>query len=278
MTMLDVLRGAASYLEKRGVDSARLNAEHLLAHVLGKRNRLELYLEFERPLGESERAPLRELVRRRGEGVPLQHLLGTVEFLGREFLCDARGLVPRPETERLVELILGRWPGGGGVVDVGTGSGVIALSIAAARLDAEVAAVDISREALSLARENAVRLGLADRVVFHESDLLAGVSGRFDLLVSNPPYIASGEIPGLQREVLNDPAMALDGGVDGLEIIRRLAAGAAGRLADGGMMALEIGAGQAAAVVAILEGNKFRDITVERDYHGIERFVFSRNG
>jgi release factor glutamine methyltransferase len=278
MTLLDVLRGASSYLEKRGVESARLNAEHLLAHVLGKRNRMELYLEFERPLGEGERAPLRDLVRRRGEGVPLQHLLGTVEFLGREFLCDKRALVPRPETELLVELVLARWDGGGRAVDIGTGSGVIALSLASAHGGAEVCGVDLSAEALDLARANAEKLGLRDCVEFVQGDLLSGVEGTFDLIVSNPPYIASAEIPGLQREVQHDPVMALDGGAGGLEIIGRLAAEAAAKLAPGGMLALEIGAGQAVGVCALLERNKLRDIGVERDYHGVERFVFSRNG
>src|SRR5213079_70824 len=160
MTVLELLQSTTAYFKKRGVESPRLNAEHLLAHIL-KRERIELYLEFERPLAEAELAPLRELVRRRGFGEPLQHLLGTVEFCGRVFLCDKRALVPRPETEELVELLKSKIQNSKSkIVDVGTGSGVIALSLAAQFPEAEVYAVDISEDALSLARENAAQLGL----------------------------------------------------------------------------------------------------------------------
>src|ERR1044071_947556 len=166
MTVLEVLQSATGYFQKRNIESPRLNAEHLLGHILD-RKRIELYLEFERRLPESELAPLRELVKRRCSGEPLQHLLGTVEFCGRSFLCDKRALVPRPETERLVELLLTRFKSeiaNSRMIDVGTGSGVIALSLAAEFPKAEVVGADISEDALMLARENAQRLGLADRI------------------------------------------------------------------------------------------------------------------
>lgn len=278
MTTLEVLNAAASYLDKQGVESPRLNAEHLLAHVLGRKKRIELYLEFERPLGEAERAPLRELVKRRGEGVPLQHLLGTVEFHGREFLCDARALVPRPETEQLVELAAKMLQAPSRIVDVGTGSGVIALTMAFLFPEAVVAGGDVSGDALALAAANREGLGLAEGVELLESDLLAAFAGPFDAVLANLPYIPSGEVPGLSREVRCDPLSALDGGADGLALVRRLVAEAGGKMTPGGLLALEIGIGQAAAVAEVLAANNWRDIAVERDYQGAERFVFARHG
>src|SRR3954471_16567909 len=172
MTVLEVLQSSADYFKKREIESPRLNAEHLLAFIL-KRKRIELYLEFERVLTESELAPLRDLVRRRGQGEPLQHLLGTVEFAGRVFLCDKRALVPRPETEQLVELLQSKIENRESrILDVGTGSGVIALSLAAKFPEAKVTATDVSDDALALARENAARLGLTSRIEFLGGDLL----------------------------------------------------------------------------------------------------------
>ena len=278
MTTLEVLNAAASYLEKRGVESARLNAEHLLAHVLGMPQRIELYLQFERPLSESERAPLRELVKRRSEGVPLQHLLGEVEFCGRLFNCDARALIPRPETELLVELVLKESAAATSILDVATGSGVIGLSLALSRPDVAVTLCDISPEALSLANVNALRHGIADKVARKESDLLDAVEGIFDVIVSNPPYIPTSDISTLSREVKNDPVLALDGGADGLRIVERLVKDALARITPGGLLALEIGHDQALRVVEILKTHNFRDIVVHRDYQGVERFVFSRHG
>jgi len=277
MTVLDVLKAAADYLGKQGVESPRLNAEYLLAHVLEKKNRIELYLEFERPLGEAERAPLRELVRKRAEGQPLQHLLGTVDFLGFTFATDARALIPRPETEQLVELVLaaGNFER---AVDVGTGSGIIAISLALKRPGTAVTGCDISPAALTLAAENAERHGLTGRLRFLESDLLANITGPLDLIVANLPYIPSGEIPRLSREVQHDPVLALDGGGDGLDQIRRLAQEAPRVLSPGGLLALEIGHDQAPGVCKLLETHNFRDISPHRDYQNIERFIIARHG
>src|SRR6266481_5111301 len=181
MTGLEVLRATTAYFKKHNVENPRLNAEHLLAHML-RGKRIELYLEFERELTEAELGPLRDLVKHRGEGEPLQHLLGTVEFCGHTFLCDKRAMVPRPETEELVELVQSeiRNPKSE-ILDVGTGSGVIALSLAARFPEAKVHAVDVSDDALALARENAARHRLSERVRFAKGNLLDAIESDFDL-------------------------------------------------------------------------------------------------
>lgn len=275
MTVLEVIQSATGYLEKNGVEDARLNAEHLLAHALGKKKRLDLYLEFDRPLSDADRAPLRDLVRERAQGRPLQHLLGTTEFFGREFLCDARALVPRPETEQLVELVLAARPAANvRILDVGTGSGVIAVTLALALSEAAVTAIDASRDALALARENAARL--AANVAFVEGDLLPAEPVKFDVIVANLPYIPSADIATLSREVQRDPHAALDGGADGLDLVRRLIVEGAARLASDGLMFLEIGHDQAAPVVEIFTAEGYREAASHRDYPGIERFVSAR--
>jgi release factor glutamine methyltransferase len=273
-TVLEVIQSTTDYFRKHGVDSPRLNIEHLLAHVLGKR-RMDLYLEFDRPLGDRELDPLRDLVKRRATGEPLQHLLGTVEFLGHTLKCDSRALVPRPETEQLCEMLL-KSPAPQRVLDVGTGSGVIAVSLALGWPTAQVEGVDVSEDALSLARENAEKLGVSDRMKFYRSDLLSSVEGTVDLLVANLPYIATEEIAGLSAEVRRDPHLALDGGPDGLRLIERLADDAPRILK--GRLALEIGHGQAAATAEILRVRNFQDIEASKDYQGRERFVFAIYG
>jgi release factor glutamine methyltransferase len=278
MTLLDVLQSTTAYFEKRAIESPRLNAEHLLAHVL-QRKRIELYLEFERTLTEAELAPLRDLVKRRGQGEPLQHLLGTVEFAGRVFVCDKRALVPRPETEELVEVLKSKIQNSKSkIVDVGTGSGVIALTLAVHFPQAEVHAVDISDDALALARENAARLGLQDRVRFANSQLLSAVDGAFDLIVANLPYVATADRPTLSREVLCDPEVALFGGERGDELMRELIEAAPARLRPGGLLALEVGIGQADGLVSLLAEKNFHDIAAIRDYGGVKRFIFGRYG
>ncbi|CAN5595371.1 peptide chain release factor N(5)-glutamine methyltransferase [soil metagenome] len=277
MTVLEVLTAASGYLAKHGVESPRLNAEHLLAHALGKK-RLDLYMEFDRPLSDQERAPLREWTRQRGNGIPLQHLLGTAEFFGRSFLCDARALIPRPETERLIELIKDSaptLPANPLVLDIGTGSGVIALTLALEIAESTVTATDLSEKALALAGENATRLAVSDRVSFVHTDLFPESGGPFHLIAANLPYIPSGEIPDLQREVQHDPVAALDGGPDGLALIRKLITAARARAVPGALIALEIGHDQAARVAALFAENQFSNIQTHRDYENRERFVFA---
>jgi release factor glutamine methyltransferase len=278
MTVLGVLQSTTAYFKKRGIENPRLNAEHLLAHTLG-RTRMELYLEFERTLGDAELAPLRELVRRRGEGEPLQHLLGTVEFCGDTFLCDSRALVPRPETEQFVELVESRIENRASkIVDVGTGSGVIALSLAKKFPDAQIVAVDVSEDALALARENAIRLGLSGRLQLRKSNLLENLDERFDLIVANLPYIATQDRHTLSREVLHDPEVALFAGARADELLRELIEQAPARLRPGGLLALEIGLGQSEALLSALAEKKYRDICSKNDYSGVIRFLFARYG
>ena len=278
MTLLEVLQSSTDYFKKRKIDNPRLNAEHLLAHVLG-RKRLELYLQFERDLAESELTPLRKLVRRRGEGEPLQHLLGTVEFCGHTFAIDKRAMIPRPETEELVELLKSRIENRESrIVDVGTGSGVIALTLAAEFPEAEIHAVDVSEEALQLARENAKRLGLSERVQFTKGNLLENLVERFDLIVANLPYISMQDRQSLSREVLHDPEVALFAGERGDELIRELIDQAPPRLRPGGLLALELGIDQSEPISDFLARKKYQDITSKNDYSGTPRFVFARYG
>jgi release factor glutamine methyltransferase len=278
MTVLEVLQATAAYLQKHDIENPRLNAEHLLAHTLG-RKRIELYLQFERELTETELGPLRELVKRRGEGEPLQHLLGTAEFCGLTFLSDRRAMVPRPETEQLVEFVQSaiRDPRSA-ILDVGTGSGVIALSLAEKFPEAKIAAIDVSDDALALAQENAVRLDLSSRVRFLKSRLLENVEGAFDLIVANLPYISTQDRHTLSREVLHDPEIALFAGRRGDELVRELIDQAPSRLRPGGMLALEIGLGQSKALLSALTEKNYRDICSKNDYNGVKRFLFARYG
>jgi len=277
-SLLEVLQSTTAYFTRHKIDNPRLNAEHLLAHALG-RTRMDLYLEFERPLNDTELVPLRDLVKRRAQGEPLQHLLGTVEFCGHTFAIDKRAMVPRPETEQLVELLKAetgkRKPER--ILDVGTGSGVIALSLAKQFPEADVVAVDISDDALALARENAVRLGL-ERVRFQKSDLLENLSERFDLIVANLPYISMQDRHLLAREVLHDPGVALFGGSSGDELVRKLIEETPSHLEPGGLLALEIGLGQAEGLSDVLRQKNYHDIESKRDYSGITRFLLARYG
>jgi release factor glutamine methyltransferase len=276
--VLEVLQATTAYLQKHDIENSRLNAEHLLAHVLG-RKRIELYLEFERKLTQTELGPLRELVKRRREGEPLQHLLGTVEFCGLTFLSDRRAMVPRPETEELVELVqFSILDPRSAILDVGTGSGVIALSLAEKFPEANIVAIDVSDDALALAQENADRLDLSSRLRFLKSRLLEDVSGAFDLIVANLPYISTQDRHSLSREVLHDPEIALFAGERGDELVRELIDEAPTRLRPGGMLALEIGLGQSEALLLALTEKNYRDICAKNDYNGVKRFHFARYG
>jgi release factor glutamine methyltransferase len=206
---------------------------------------------------------------------------GTIEFCGRIFRCDRRALVPRPETEELVEWLISHFkpePAIPHIIDVGTGSGVIALTLAAAFPNAEVTGVDVSEDALTLARENAEGLGLANRVRFLKTNLLESVQPLFDLVVANLPYVSTEHRQELSREVLHDPEVALFAGPRGDELMRKLIEQATSALRPGGTLAMEIGIGQSEPLVEALAEKNYSDICTEKDYSGVIRFLFARYG
>lgn len=281
---LELTRLAAEHLAERGVEDPRLEAELLLAHVLRVR-RLDLYLQFERPLEPSEVEAYREALRRRGRREPLQYITGEAPFRELVLSVDARVLIPRPETEVLVGEVL-RWAlerhGDAGAppvleaLDVGTGSGAIALSLLQEGPFTRVVATDRSADALAVARENARRAGLSTRLELREGSLWEPIGGaeRYDVIVANPPYVAESEREALMPEVRDhEPADALFGGADGLELIRSIVAGAPDHLSAGGLLALEIGFAQADATMTLMREAGFSDPRVIRDLAGRERVV-----
>ena len=275
-SVLETINGGAEYLGKRGIAEARRNMEHLLAHRLGC-TRMQLYTQFDRPLEEEILAPLREWLKKRGEGIPLQHLLGSVGFHGRDFLCDGRALIPRPETEELAEMILKLLPDGPlAILDMGCGSGVLGLTLAAERPEAHVTLADISEEALALTRENAEKLGI-ENITLIRSDLFSSIRGTFDLIAANLPYVPEGEASDMARELRHDPALALFSGADGLDLLRRFMPESFRFLKPGGLLALEIGHDQASQLLAGLESCGFAETEIRRDLSGIARFPFARH-
>ena len=289
MRLLEVIQRSAAFLEERGVESPRLQVEWLLASVL-RVPRLQLYLQFERTLGDDQLAAIRDAVRRRGRREPLQHILGTAVFCGLELEVSRDALVPRPETEIMAEQgwkwLASRiasadpdptrsWT----ALDWGTGTGCLALALAANVPGSEVVAVDRSPAALALARRNGERLGLNGRIRWVESDGCAALEPvrTFDLVVSNPPYIPTGEIETLDPEVKDhDPRLALDGGTDGLEVQRRLAVELAGRMRPGGRLLVEYGDEQGPGVAAVFSSSGWIVDALECDYSGRQRFLRAR--
>jgi len=287
MTVLEIIQRSTEYLAARGVDSARLNAELILSHVLGK-PRLRLYLDFDQEVPDPDRTKAREWVRRRGQRVPLQHLTGTAAFLGHELRVGPAVLIPRPETEvlaqaaiRILQVQNGAPPQK--VLDFGTGSGCLAIAMAAAMPSVEVHALDISAAALEVARVNARQAGV-DRIRFHAGDGFEALNaaedlrrGSLDLLVSNPPYIATGDIATLDPEVRDhDPRAALDGGPDGLDFYRRLSVESPPWLKPRALAALELGDGQAPEVQRLFRAGGWQVESVEKDLSGTDRILIVR--
>ena len=281
-TILRMILWSAEYLEGKGVESGRLDAEHLLAHALGM-ERLQLYLQFERPLTGDELDAYRPLLKRRAAREPLQYIVGHQPFRELDLEVDTSVLIPRPETEVLVGHVLewaeSRGLQGATALDVGTGSGAIALSLALEGPFARVVATDVDEDALALVRRNRAKAELEDAVELRTGSLFEPVADteRFDVVVSNPPYVALDDREELQVEVTRwEPARALYGGDDGLDVIRALVAGAPGRLESGALLALEVGADQPHAVAEMLEASTaYAAVEVRRDYAGRERFVLA---
>jgi release factor glutamine methyltransferase len=315
VTVLEAIQKSADFLDKKGVESPRQQAELLLTHLL-KMPRMKLYLNFERALTAAETDALREFVRRRGQREPLQHIVGSTSFCGLEIAVNRHALVPRPETELLAEEGWRFLQGRAGnplpaerraedcapyqALDFGTGTGCIAIALAAKCPDAKITATDISAEALALAKQNAAANKVAERIEFLQGDGFAALQNvgqasslsttktketetgatpvlRFDLIISNPPYIPSAEIAALEPEVRDfDPRAALDGGADGLDFYRKFAAEAKPFLKPEGKIMLEFGDGQAEAIRKIFEAQKWIVEAVKADYSQRERSLIAR--
>lgn len=275
MTVSEVVVASTEFLTRKGVPSPRVDAEHLVAKALGL-TRLDLYLQYDRPLSETETAACRELVRRRGTREPLAYILGDWGFRRLTLAVDSRALIPRPETEVVVErcLVLLEGVQTPRVLDVGTGSGAIALAVADERSDADVTAIDVSEGALALAAENAERTGLTERVTLVQHDLARGLpGGPYNLVVSNPPYVEPEELADLQPEVREwEPEAALVG----RGMTEAVASGARQVLEPGGALVLEVADGTADAVAALLESLGFADVRATRDLAGRDRVVEGR--
>lgn len=274
-TVAEILRAATERLEVNGIDSPRLDAEILLAHVLNCR-RLSLYVDADKILPLESIFRFNELVNRRLQSIPVAYLVGAREFFGLNFAVNENVLIPRPETEILAEFV-GEYLRGLDkeviFADLGVGSGAICVSILKFVPNSRAIAVDISESALEVAKFNAQKFHVDGRIKFFCGDLFSPLTGKFDAIVSNPPYIPTSSLEILQAEVQREPKIALDGGADGLNFYRRIISDAPRFLVDGGLLAVEIGINQSDAVKNLFAAKNFADIKILRDLSGIERVV-----
>jgi release factor glutamine methyltransferase len=274
-TIASLVKWAVEDFRARSIENPRLDAELIVAHALGI-DRTRVIIDGNRPLEGAELATLRELVKRRRAHEPIAYLRGFREFYGLEFEVDRRVLIPRPDTEALVDVVLSRSQHVSlsmRMLDLCTGSGCVAVAAARQPPTSKVGATDLSPDALAVARANALRLG-AYHVAFTESDLFATVKGAFDVIAANATYIATAEIAGLMPDVRDfEPTLALDGGADGLDLVRRIVDAAPNHLVAGGLLAIEIGMGEADATKALFEARGFTEVRADRDYAKIERIV-----
>ena len=279
LTVLEIIRRTTEFLASRGVDSPRLSAEHLVGHALGL-NRMRLYLEFERPLTEPELVCIRPLVKRRSQREPLQHILGEVDFAGVRLKVDRRALIPRPETELLVEVVAS-WavenPPVARIADLGTGTGAIALGLAERLPSVTVLAVDREDAALTLARENGAARSCGARVEFVRSDWFTAMpAAPYDIIVSNPPYLSEAELVDVAPEVRDfEPRSALVAAEDGLGDLLKIISGAGEHLRRGGLLALETGPSQHAALIAAATAAGYSKVEPRRDLAGRDRFILA---
>lgn len=275
-TIGGILTWTKQYFSEKGVDNPRLDAEVLLSHILNK-DRMYLYVNFDQPLQTAELTAFREAVKKRALRLPVAYITGTKEFMGINFKVSPAVLIPRPDTEILVEAALSRLEkiDQPTILDIGTGSGAILISVLAKLKLARGMAIDISNEALAVAAENARSSGVADRVTFCQGDLFQPVSGRyFDAILSNPPYIPEDDIARLAPEVRREPRLALAGGKDGLDFYRRIISEGSRFITPDGFIAVEVGIGQAHALAELVSNTgTFAVDEIIKDYSGIERVV-----
>ena len=275
-TIKSVLNWTQEYFVKQHIDSPRVDAEILLSSVL-QCNRVKLYVEQDKPLSQQELNTMHELVERRGRHEPIAYILGCKGFMQDDFVVSPAVLVPRPETELLVEKAAAIFQNERiEFLDIGTGSGAIVISLLKLLPNAYATAADISSDALAVAMTNAQNLGVADRVKFVKTDVYQGLdSQKFDLIISNPPYIPNGDIDSLDEDVKKEPRLALAGGVDGLDFYRRIITGADKYLTSDGVLAMELGIHQSQAVATLCREARYTIIKVTKDYAGIDRDIFA---
>jgi release factor glutamine methyltransferase len=279
ITVLESINLSTQYLNEKGIESARTNAELLLANIIGCK-RLELYLSFDRPLSETELQKYREHIKRRGSFEPLQYITGEVEFYGLELKVNPSVLIPRPETELLVENILNQFPKEKKLIilDIGCGSGNIAIALASNLPTAKIVSTDVSAEALKVAEENSKGHNVSGRIKFVKHNILKNDLNNFplfDIVVSNPPYVSKESFSSLQREIKDfEPGVAVTDDSDGCTFFRTIAEKARAKLKEDGKLFFEVAQGQSEEVMHIMTKNNYKNIGVIKDYQNIDRVIF----
>lgn len=282
LTILEAIRLSTDYLAKKGIESARTNAELLLADIL-KCDRLKLYLSFEKPLTEAETVKYRESIQRRGKFEPLQYITGKVDFYGMEFITRPNVLIPRPETEFLIETVINRFGKSAQLkmLDIGCGTGIIPVSLAALYTNSDILSIDINEDALNCAIENAQKHGVENKIKFEKLDILSDEADiklpLFDLIISNPPYVSAGEFETLQKEITDfEPGNAVTDYGDGLTFYKRIIPLAKEKLNSGGWLVFEMGKGQSIDIKNLFEEHGYTEVEIIPDLQKIDRVIIGR--